>query len=255
MPAPVEEYDVFVTWPRDRRVRRRTATCSPSSPGPATPTNYLPPGRNTSQKKLRGGRGSPYVVGETTPDHRVLRPDLRPVVVDHPTLRYGPVPLTAFPGAAAGRPHRDPPNPGLGGAARAWLADDSLAREVVLVRCGRRHPADGRCGRLDSQRRARSSRPLTGNLAPLDRRPHGVWDKTDQPPEWTDGRGAGLVWRRPARTAGIRLLAASRYPDPRAARGPVACAARLCAPAPPSRTAGADRLCVRGHVGLQSHQR
>src|SRR5215212_10705029 len=97
------------------------------------PTDYLPLQVGAPRRKTSGGargKGMHALVSEATPDHHVLRTNLRHRVGVHTVLD--------LPGGLAvhRRPHRDPPNPGPLGAQGARLADDPLAREVVLVRVG-----------------------------------------------------------------------------------------------------------------------
>jgi hypothetical protein len=81
------------------------------------------------------------VCGQATPDHHVLRIGLRDLVGRLALIRCGRL-ADSLPGdrAAHRSPYRGPHLPGPGGAARARLADDPLAREVVLVRGGRGLP-------------------------------------------------------------------------------------------------------------------
>src|SRR5215203_3960811 len=69
------------------------------------------------------------------------------------------------------------------------------------------------------------------------------------------GRGAGLARLRPARPAGIRPLAASRRPDPRAPHSHLASTPRPLRRHEAARLLGTDRVYVRGHMGLQPHWR
>src|SRR5215207_2408936 len=98
-------------------------------------THYLPLGRNASQLALRG-RGSLYVVGETTPDHHVLRTGLRPLVVGMANVGFGPLPhpriqLRTFPRGARRAGH----HPRQERAGRLAAADGALARGAWMVRC------------------------------------------------------------------------------------------------------------------------
>src|SRR5215210_7059772 len=72
----------YVACERRVRGRDRYLPSSPPRLGVA-PRPELPAAR---QERLAGeaarGRGSPYVVGKKVSDHHVLRPDLRPIVVD-----------------------------------------------------------------------------------------------------------------------------------------------------------------------------
>src|SRR5215212_10063172 len=97
-----------------------------------------------------------YVVREATPYHHVLRPDLRD--------RVGDVALRDFRGvrAADRSPHSDPYMPGPLGTKGARLADDPLAREVVLVRGGHRTSACGPPGHRGAQLRGRGGHPFAG---------------------------------------------------------------------------------------------
>ena len=72
-----------------------------------------------------------------------------------------------------------------------------------------------------AQRRDRGGRPVA-DLQLLDHLPHGVRDAPGQPRRRAAGRASGLERVRPARAAGLRLLAASGHHDPGAARGRLA---------------------------------
>src|SRR5215211_7018430 len=201
-----------------------------------------------------------YVCGQTPPAHHVLRLNLRDLVGWLALIRCGRL---AYPllgdRAADRRPYRDPHHPGPVGAARAWLADDPLAREVVLVRGGFGLAAWGRAGQRGAERCVRGERPVAGSGWPL-YHPHGVRGAPDRPSEWAAGRGAGLARLRPAWASG-KPLAAGCHPDPRGARGDLACASllhrrgRLAAVCHPGRRPGAVRVYVRGHMALQPHRR
>src|SRR5215211_6639722 len=140
-----------------------------------------------------------HLVSEATPDYHVLRTYLR--------YRVGDVAVRDFRGvrAAGSSPHRDPYKPGSCGAQGARLADDPLAREVVLVRGG--YTAAGL--------------HLRDHLSP------GVRGETDQSPGWADGRGAGMARLRPPWAAGRRLLAASCHRGPSSTHNRLASSAVL----------------------------
>src|SRR5215211_9382105 len=161
-----------------------------------------------------------HVVSEATPNYHVLRTDLR--------HRVGDVAVRDFRGVrASGRsPHRDPYKPGSCGAQGARLADDPLAREVVLVRGGHRTSACGPPGHRRAQLRGRGGPPVA-DVHLLYHLPHGVRRAHGQPHGRTAGRASWLERGCPPWAAGIRLLATGVHRDPGAARIPVALAALL----------------------------
>src|SRR5215213_5421331 len=166
------------------------------------------------------GKGMHALVSEKTPTHHVLCTNLCDwvgvnTILDLPS-RF----------AFHRRPHRDPPNPGLGGTKGDRLADDPLAREVVLVRGGYRSSACCPRAHRGAQRRPRGKRPLASPVQLREHHPAGVWDKTDQPWRWTARRGAGLARVRPSWAAELPL-AAGVHPDTRGARNCLACAPPL----------------------------
>src|SRR5215210_1293411 len=158
--------------------------------------------------------------GEATPDHHVLRPYLRD--------RVGDVAVRDFRGVRTSHrsPHRDPYKPGSCGTQGARLADDPLACEVVLVRCGHRTSACGPPGHRGAQLRRRVGPPFA-DVHLLYHLPHGVRRAPGQPDGRPSGRASWLERGRPPGAAGIRLLAAGVHRDPGAARIPVALAALL----------------------------
>src|SRR5829696_1866623 len=142
-------------------------------------------GRNVSPHKaaVGPGKGMHDLVSEATPYHHVLRTELRDLVgfladrerevlALRPTLR---------------RPHRDPYMPGLVGTQGARLADNPLAREMVLVRGGHRSAARGTPGCRGAQRRGRCGRPVTDLHLP-DYLSHGVRGAHGQPCGRASGR-------------------------------------------------------------------
>src|SRR5215210_6556308 len=202
----------------------------------------------------KGGREErPYVCRETPPTCHVLRLNLRAHMVGCPIRRlYSSRPAPCC-------PHRDPPHPGLGGTARAWLPDDPLACEVVLVRSGHRTSACGPPHHRGTERRARGGCPVARRGWLLIHHPPGVRGAPGQPPGRADGRGTGMAWLRLARSAG-RPLTAVVHPYPRAAGDHLACAplllrGRLAAVRRAGWRPGAVRVYVRGQLALQPHRR
>src|SRR5919107_524741 len=234
-----------VAWDRLPEVQAQgwTRLCQTVSYGPSGQ-----PRRRITDDVERIGRG------ETTPNHHLLRPDLRD--------RVGDVAVRDFRGlrAAGSSPHRDPYKPGSCGAQGARLADDPLACEVVLVRGGYRTSACGTPGYRRAQLRCRVGPPVADVQLPY-YLPHGVRRAPGQPDGRAVGRAPGLERGCPPWAAGTRLLAAGVHRDPGAARSPVALAPlllgawRLAALCPRERPRGDDGGDVLVHVALQPHRR
>src|SRR5215213_3432447 len=149
--------------------------------------------------------------GETTPDRHFLHLNLRHILG---FLAHRGREVLAF-RAAHRRPHRNTHNPELGWAEGARLADDPLARQVVLVRGGLRSSACGLPGHRRAERRGRCERPVAG-LQLRDHLPNAVRGAPGQPGGRAFGRASGLERGSPARFAG-RALSATRHHDPRTA--------------------------------------
>src|ERR671911_516534 len=170
-----------------------------------------------------GGREErPYVCNKTPPNHHILRAGLRDLVGGLALIRRGHLAYSLLGHRAADRrPHHDRPHPGPGGAARAWLPDDPLARRVVLVRGGHRTSAGGPPAHRGAEHRPRRARPLASPVQPLVRRHRGVRGAPDQPPRGPKGRRPGRARLPPPPPPGWPL-ATLCHSYPRAASGRLA---------------------------------
>src|SRR5215211_4942841 len=205
---------------------------------------------------LSGGREeSACACGQTPPVHNVLRLKLRDllgILADR-----GREVLAVR--AAARRPHRGSPHPGVGGAAGPWFPDNPLACEVVLVRPGYRTSASRPRGQPGAQRRSWCSLALAGPVQPRVRRPRGLRGAPGQPRRRAAGGGTRLARIRAASPAG-RPLPAPGHPYPRRARNHLACAylhlgSGLAAVLHPGRRPGDACGDVLVRVVVQPHRR